>query len=70
MRAEDDDPLVDPACGDGREHPLEHRQAVDRVQLLHAAEAAALARREDDGGDHTSSTIESAIWSVRQAARL
>ena len=69
VRAQHDDPLADSARGDRAEHPLEHRHAVDRVQLLPAAEAAALARREDDGADHTSSTIESAIWSVRAAAR-
>ena len=42
----------------------------DRVQLLEPAEAAPLAGGQHDGGDHTSSTIESAIWSVRAAARL
>ena len=69
VRAEDDDPVFDSARGDGHKHPFEHRQAVDRVQLLPSPEAAALACREDNCADHTSSTIESAICSVRAAAR-
>ncbi len=68
--AQDDDPLTDPGAGDGRESALQHRHALDGVQLLDASEPAPLPRGKHDGCDHTSRTIESAIWSVRPAARL
>ena len=70
MCAQDDDPLVDPRTGDSGEGSLQHRHALHRVQLLDAPEPAPLPRGKHDGCDHTSRTIESAIWSVRPAARL